>query len=238
LVTEDSALTPLDEGDGRLYTALRRLQEGLKAVRVPCSVDQPQEFIPPTALQRLLEDNVEDFLREKSLVDADRVPSFKELILEKAPKLSATLIDLKKEKFMTPLLQEGITDDDLPFIKPRTKGIFTSLLTRKGQPIRTLKDWDSQSIENFWKKQYRVLSPIFRQGEHYELDVLHPLPFIDIDTTPDYEPSAAGGYGKVTQKYIHPDHHELGDPRVRDVSLQGVLFVFFSHAIIDPRLCS
>ncbi|KAL5336637.1 kinase-like domain-containing protein [Aspergillus crustosus] len=216
LITEGSTLTPLDEGDGLIYTALRRLQEGLKAGRVPCSVGQPQEFIPLPTLQRLVEENVEALLREESIVEADSIPEVAKSIVEEAPKLLATLIDSRKEKLVLPLLQEGITDDDLPFIKPRNKGIFLSLLTKNGRSIRTLKDWDSQSIDTFWKKQYRVLSPIFRQGEHYELDVLHPLPFIEIDTKPDYEPSAAGGYGKVTQRYIHPDHHELGDPRARD----------------------
>ncbi|KAL4865573.1 hypothetical protein BDV12DRAFT_188059 [Aspergillus spectabilis] len=223
------------EGDGRQNTALRRLQEGLKAARVPCSIERPQAFVPRSVLQRLVDENVADFLREELIAESESIPSLVEPISQQAPKLLAILVNVKKEQYMIQFLREEIHDDSLPFIRaPNPQGSGFTLLTKQGQPIQTVKDWDSQSINTFEFKQYRVLSPVFLRGEHYDLDELHILPFIKKDTGPDYKPVAAGGYGEVSQECIHPDHHELEDPSARKEVVVAVKRMFH-NADFEPE---
>ncbi|KAL2822811.1 kinase-like domain-containing protein [Aspergillus cavernicola] len=204
------------ENDSGSNTALKRLQECLKSSRVPSSIDKRQTFVPESSLLRLVIENLKEILREESIVDAERVEPTAQLISQRAVKLFAILVDIKKERHITQFLDEGIHDDNLPFMRPTMfKKSASTLLTKQGESMRTLKDWDSQSTYNFETKQYRVLSPIFRTGEHYELHTLDILPFIEPDTESNYKPFRAGGYGEVTQELIHPDHHAFGDPSER-----------------------
>jgi hypothetical protein len=199
--------------------ALQRLQEGLKAHRLTASIEAPQEFIPRSHLQRLVRENVQEILSEQSIVDVESIPSLGQLISEEATQLFAILVDVKKEKHISDFVKEGIRDKDLPFVRTRKlRRSGSSLLTRHNKPIQTLRNWDEQSIKALENKQYRVLSPVFRSGEHYDLNQLHILPFIEQETEAGYKRVAAGGYGEVSREYIHPDHHEFQTSPARDVS--------------------
>ncbi|KAL4886786.1 kinase-like domain-containing protein [Aspergillus karnatakaensis] len=227
ILNEDSDLILLEEGYGHRYTALERLYGGLKASRVTGS-ESHRAFIPNSVLQRLVENNVVDFLREELLVDTDSISAPAQLIAQKAPKLLAALVDIKKQACILQLLREGIQDKDLPFMRvPNPRGPGFTLFTNERQPIQAVKEWDSSSIFNFENKQYRVLSPVFHLGGHYVLNDLHIPPFIG-DINSDYKPAAAGGFGEVSQQYIHPDHHRLGDPTTREVFPLAVKRMFHS----------
>ncbi|KAL4748706.1 hypothetical protein BDW72DRAFT_179872 [Aspergillus terricola var. indicus] len=220
LHNEDSIGPPTDG-------ALQRLQEGLKKSRLTASIEAPQEFLPRSHLQRLVEENVQEILREQSIVDVESIPLFGRLISEEATQLFAILVDVKKEQHIIEFVTEGIRDKDLPFVRtPRLRRLDSSLLTRQNKPIQTLKNWDGQSIKALESKQYRVLSPVFRSGEHYDLDQLHILPFIEQETETGYKPVAAGGYGEVSREYIHPDHHEFQTSPARDGLVVAVKRMF------------
>ncbi|KAL4759318.1 protein kinase domain-containing protein [Aspergillus foveolatus] len=196
--------------------ALQSLQEGLKAYRLTASIEAPRKFIPRSHLQRLVRENVQEILREQSIVDNKRIPLFGQLISEEATQLFAILVDVKKEQHIIDFLEEGIRDRNLPFVR-------ASKLRRL---VQTINDWDWQSIENLESKQYRVLSPVFRSGAHYELDYLHILPFIEQETEARYKRVAAGGYGEVSREYIHPDHHEFQTSPARDGLVVAVKCMF------------
>ncbi|CBF71834.1 protein kinase family protein [Aspergillus nidulans FGSC A4] len=193
--------------------ALKRLQQGLKDSRIYTS-DRGGRFIPMPIMQRLVADNIKGILMEKNILDVEYISWYAENILQTAAKLSAILayINSDKEKYIIQLLREKIGDDHLPFRQKsglRRSGVY--LVTRQGTMIEALKGWDSKSFENFENKQYRFLSPVFRRGEHYDLDDMHVLPFTKKDTASSSKTVTAGGYGEVFQAHIHPDHHKLGD---------------------------
>ncbi|CBF85566.1 hypothetical protein AN1789.2 [Aspergillus nidulans FGSC A4] len=207
--------------------ALQRLQEGLKAYRLTASIEAPQKFIPRSHLQRLVRESVQEILREQSIVEDKKIPLFSQLISEEATQLFATLVDVKKEHHIIDFLEEGIRDKSLPFVRTRKlRRLGSGLLTRQKKPIQTINDWDWQSIEALENKQYRVLSPVFRSGAHYELDNLHILPFIEQETEVENVPMEAGGYGEVSRECIHPDHHEFQTSPARDGLVVAVKRVF------------
>ncbi|KAL4978776.1 kinase-like domain-containing protein [Aspergillus desertorum] len=208
--------------------ALQRLQSGLKK----CRLEVPQEhveFIPRSEVQRLVDESVEDVLLEESIASSESIQRLSRIIRGQLPKLFAVLVVLKKVDFITEFIDEGINDEDLPFVQAPSSNSrcpTPALLTSQKKPIRTLQSWDPQSIKQLKRKQYQVLSPIFRQGEHYELDGLHILPFIEEDTEEVYKPAAAGGYGEVSRQCIHPDHHEFKTPTAGDALVVAVKRMF------------
>ncbi|KAL4812881.1 kinase-like domain-containing protein [Aspergillus spinulosporus] len=222
-----STLHSEDSIGPRTGGALQRLQEGLKAYRLTASIEAPQEFIPRSHLQRLVRENVQDILREQSIVDDGRIPSFGRLISEEATQLFAILVDVKREQHIIKFIEEGIRDKNLPFVRTsKLRRLGSGLVTRQNKPIQTITEWDWQSIKALESKQYRVLSPVFRSGAHYELDHLCILPFIEQETEVEYGPMEAGGYGEVSREYIHPDHHEFQTSPARDGLVVAVKRVF------------
>ncbi|KAL2802396.1 kinase-like domain-containing protein [Aspergillus granulosus] len=206
----DGASSDIQPGnDGHLPGALQRLQEDLKAYRVASSIERSHEFISRRNLQRLVDGSVHAVLADFDSIESGKVEAYADLISRQAAQLFAILVDIKKEQYIVDFLNEGIRDNDLPFL--RTSRSSLSFITQQGTPIHTLKHWDSQSIGTLELKQYRVLSPIFQRHQHYELNELHILPFVSNDAELDTGPIASGGFGEVTRAYIHPDHHLFGD---------------------------
>ncbi|KAL6238797.1 hypothetical protein BDW75DRAFT_236996 [Aspergillus navahoensis] len=220
LPTRGSTLT-LSDG------ALRRLQQGLKECRLPASLQAHLEFIPRSELQRLVEENVAEILHERSIAAGDEIPRFSKTICRAAPKLFAILVEVKKERHIIEFVSEGIDDDCLPFLQASSScSSCPALVTSQNKEIQTLQSWDIKSINKLKSKQYRVLSPVFREGEHYELDELHILPFIKQETEAEYKPAAAGGYGEVSRECIHPAHHKFETPIPGDKMVVAVKRMF------------
>lgn len=216
LLREKSSFILTPETDDRSCTALQNLQQGLKRYRLESCVDRHLEFVAGPIVQRLVEDNIKTILEEGSLGDVEHISSHCQLISKHATRLFAIFVELKREEYIIPLLKDGIQDDNLPFQRVQTSTQHTMVLvTRQGTNVHALKDWDNEAIKNLEKKQYRVLSPIFRRGEHYELDDLHILPFLNHEADHGGKASAAGGYGEVFRACIHPDNHELEHSSVR-----------------------
>ncbi|KAL2824962.1 kinase-like domain-containing protein [Aspergillus pseudoustus] len=209
-----SSSSSLRADDNNLITGLQQLQEGLKNLRIRSSVESSHMFISEPALQRLVGDTVHDLLRDllgDVEVEAASVDRYAQIISQEAFKLVAVFVDVKKEDRIIGLLDEGLRDSDLPFAKvSRFDESTLALTTKHGVPINSLKSWDSKSLENLQIKQYRVLSPVFRRHEHYELGEHEILPFVHHDTESDSWPKVAGGFGEVYPVRIHRDHHDFG----------------------------
>ncbi|KAL3471753.1 kinase-like domain-containing protein [Aspergillus californicus] len=211
---ESSQLSQL-EGDGLPKTALQELQECLKNNRVVSVTARKPLFIPISVVQRKVDEYLERVLIEESIFDHESIPNFTTRISQDSPRLFAILVDMKRENCIKQFIEEGIDDSNLPFVEPSgSDQAISALLTQQRMPIRTFDGWDGPSLYNFKTKQYRVLSPVFHRGQHYEFDELVILPFIKSDNVfeKDLKAFRAGAYGEVTQERIHPDHHELEDP--------------------------
>ncbi|KAL3487281.1 hypothetical protein BJX62DRAFT_241206 [Aspergillus germanicus] len=142
---------------------------------------------------------------------ADSIRSTAEFISEHAAKLFLSLVSVKKEESIAALLAEGIDDTNLPFIlkDDPSAGPYRVLLSQQGIFIVALKDWDKLSITSLMEKQYSMLCPVFRRGEHYDVSSSHILLLKEkvpgFDTQPHSE-----AFAELRRVYIHPDHHEIG----------------------------
>ncbi|KAL3465115.1 kinase-like domain-containing protein [Aspergillus heterothallicus] len=189
----------------RSAAAVQRFQDGLRNFRIRSSVENSHFFISEPILKHLVDDTVYDILASSNNVDR-----YVQIISQHAVKLFAVLIDMKREDCITQILDEGIRDSDLPFRQALKFDGSTRLATTHEVPIMALQFWDSMSLESLEIKQYRVLSPVFRTHEHYDLLEKNILPFVPHNAEPDSWPKVAGGFGEVYPVCIHQSHHEFG----------------------------
>ncbi|KAI1122255.1 kinase-like protein [Nemania abortiva] len=108
--------------------------------------------------------------------------------VERAKKSFAILGLCEKQAVIWDLLNEGLTDEDLPLSKFEGRGLpITSniLVSRKGKKFESFSKLENIAVENFLEKQWLALAPIFSTpGQHISLDRKNPLPFLDIKYIP------------------------------------------------------
>ncbi|KAI0547048.1 kinase-like domain-containing protein [Xylaria curta] len=140
-------------------------------------------------------------------------------------KIFANLVLIDQLDKINDFVEAGIKDRHLPFRKgSREQGgeKFTLMkrptLNRTGtEPLSCFNAWNPVSKRKFYDNQWRLLSPYFDRAADgsvglYELDEQSIMPWIDIgeEKKGSYIPTEnIGGFGKVTQVTIHPDHHNF-----------------------------
>lgn len=138
-------------------------------------------------------------------------------------KVLAILIIIEKTKSIIKLLEEDVSDSDLPLIKvsrPNDKKLFDLRVSR--QPYKVLrsfqKRWNQLNIRNFDEWQWTTLPVEFvptEHGEvhHYQLEEQRILPFIkdSREQKPHFSQRTEleGGFASVFQVAIHPQHHDF-----------------------------
>jgi len=130
-----------------------------------------------------------------------------------APKVFAILACLKKGPEVRFLLSEGVSDKDLPFKRRRNENRDFELQRKSGEVIKAFESWSDNDIEEFDRIQWWMISPIFEDKGHYELEDATILPFIPFTTNSDTEQKKEGGYSEVYAARIHPAHHNFW-PRI------------------------
>ncbi|KAI0859626.1 kinase-like domain-containing protein [Xylaria cubensis] len=140
-------------------------------------------------------------------------------------KIFANLVLIGQLDKINDFVEAGIKDRHLPFRKAsREQGgekfilVKRPTLNRTGtEPLSCFNDWHPVSKRKFYDNQWRLLSPYFDKTVNgsvglYELDEQSIMPWIDIgeEKKGSYVPTEnVGGFGKVTQVTIHPDHHDF-----------------------------
>jgi hypothetical protein len=122
-----------------------------------------------------------------------------------AKKIFAVLILIENSQLITDVLQQGLTDDNLPFA-------LEAKATASGTRPR---GWPSKVFESFCEKQWSFLAPVFDLLEwktssppHYEFPFQTVLPWVcggRDDTLEDQY----GGFSVVRKVAIHRAHHNL-----------------------------
>ncbi|KAI1271354.1 kinase-like domain-containing protein [Xylaria sp. FL0933] len=138
-------------------------------------------------------------------------------------KIFANLVLIGQLRKINDFVEAGIKDKHLPFRKAAREPIgetFTlvkrATLSRKtSEPVFCFDNWNPVEKRKFYDNQWRLLSPYFDRAPDgsvglYELDEQSIMPWIGIgeERRGTFVPSENhGGYAKVTQVAIHPDHH-------------------------------
>ncbi|KAF9887508.1 hypothetical protein FE257_010086 [Aspergillus nanangensis] len=200
----------LVDGKSNFTPTLQKLRQDVRAAYTPCHFHENVpgwKFLPESSLAQLINlDTVQAVLEEEAIVvDKHQAQQIARKIVHDAPHLYAILVVLGKETSITGLLDEQITDDDLPFQLEDSSSNSQSpgYTTRYGREVVALRSWDSESLKSLELKQYRILTPIFQEDGDHELFKFQSPPFIK------WMPRSVGqgSFSEVFQARIHPDHH-------------------------------
>ncbi|KAF5505070.1 putative cyclin-dependent kinase 8 [Colletotrichum siamense] len=194
-----------------------------------------QEFLPKSQLDRLIHPNSVRLELKRQLPDltedtirsyANRIchgraetieESTTEDLVKSYQKVFAVLVLVNKVNTIERFLEEGLCDADLPlqrYSRKKDADRRKLELRRKKQPGRRLdcfKSWKQVTIRHFEQYQWAVVPPFFTKGkrknvQHYVLEPSTVLPFIFTDNASgDHQ----GGYSRVYEADIHPDHHNF-----------------------------
>lgn len=196
-------------GSGVENQALRAL---LRQRRLECPHGNHNFFIPANALKDLVvvDTVLSNIATSNSRLNDDQVLDYAQKVCQHATKLFAALAYVKMAPSICSLLEEGITDHDLPFVRRKNDGKSFRLLRQSGDQIHTFEEWESKEREKFDRVQMWMIAPVFKLLGHYELDDKAILPFVPFDGMEEMEKkSRQGGYGEVYPVQIHPAHHRF-----------------------------
>ncbi|TVY20106.1 Cyclin-dependent kinase 6 [Lachnellula arida] len=191
------------------------LKKRLRGARKECLKPSQSFFVPRAAQDELLTRDAiaKDIQARNPDIGEDTALESAEKARECAKQLFATLAYIRKGADICPLLQEGITDQDLPLVRA-SDGSF-SLQRRTGEPIKTFEEWNDEDLEQFDRVQYWMTAPVFQDKKHYNLDENAILPFMKFKSS-ETQQAKQGGYSEVFPVRIHPAHHEFWEPSGRE----------------------
>ncbi|TGJ88264.1 hypothetical protein E0Z10_g451 [Xylaria hypoxylon] len=138
-------------------------------------------------------------------------------------KIFAILVLINQLHKINDFVEAGIKDRHLPFRKSGREPVGESFVLVKRptlnkttcEPVSCFNNWNPVEKRKFYDNQWRLLSPYFDRASDgsvglYELDEQSIMPWVAIgeEKRGTFVPSEnVGGYAKVTQVAIHPDHH-------------------------------
>ncbi|KAI8623224.1 kinase-like domain-containing protein [Xylariaceae sp. FL1651] len=138
-------------------------------------------------------------------------------------KIFAILVLIGQVRRIEPFAKEGIKDRHLPFRKsPSDSTTDDYILLRRTtldkynpKPMTCFDTWSQVEKRKFYQEQWSLLSPYFARASDgsvalYELDeqAIIPRTSIGVEKQGSFAPlENLGGYSKVTQVVLHPDHH-------------------------------
>ncbi|KAI9040770.1 glucose-methanol-choline oxidoreductase [Aspergillus affinis] len=158
-----------------------------------------QNFVPVSSRRELITMmTVLTILQELGITDKASSTALARGILESSDIIFAFLVHQNAEASILSFIQEGIRDDDLPFIMSHDK---STLETKDGRPIGSVEDWDSDSIRRLESDQYRYQAPIFHYQQHCELSDNCVFPITDLGAEEDFP--------NVFRAQIHAEHHDF-----------------------------
>lgn len=185
--TTKSGTADRDKAD--LKTVRKELRASFKPSRA-WTEDANDEFIPRKTLTNILtHKTIQSLLHQKpksSLVNLDDIIGEKKRI-----KIFAILLLIKKTQHIGHLIQQGVSDDDLPLGQDR---------------LKTCLRLEDRPVKDFLSYQYEVNVPVWDFSAH-EIHEEHynrrqQIPFLRKHRV------SSGGQGIVWRVEIHRDHYE------------------------------
>jgi hypothetical protein len=190
-----------------------QLVKYLRQARIPY---QREFFIPLSELEKLITASVvEEILNENRDMKPADARTYANRVEQSSKKLFAILSYLKNGTAIRSLLDNKLSDQDLPF--KLTVEDWSLWRREPEERIQAFDKWDDQKREDFERIQWWMIAPVF---DKENLDCLMLaneaiLPFIPIEEhekeNGEIPYMKMGGYSEVTAYRIHPAHHNFWD---------------------------
>lgn len=155
-------------------------------------------FLPQSSIDELItEDTIKAVLQTKETDDA-----FYKRVFQIARKTFAILVLIDKVSFMRRLTEAGFTDRTLPHYRKDERENYKEFNSDELTSSKLLDAWESETVDEFLKKQWLVLAPVFdTPGQRFHKDPRSPLPITQINDIP-------GSYRLRFRGRIHPAHQQ------------------------------
>lgn len=145
-------------------------------------------------------------------------------------KIFAILVLVEKVPAIIDFIQQGLFDNDLPFVFRDGTGdragsfdVYRKVKQRDRKPdneveLQFFQEWNDSTLDSFNQNQWQLLAPFFSlvskdntNVSHYNLGSNVVLPFIEDDVV-DEPPAQHGGFAEVRRVKIHRAHQDLSMP--------------------------
>src|SRR5579871_1983024 len=178
------------------------LYQQLKECLLECPLEGQKMFLPLSDLnEKITRDSVKGQLPCLETFCHRNLPN---KILQQAKKVFAILVLMYEPHKIKGLLQDGLTDDQLPL---QAKKINNNNVVESvhGKIFKSFNTWRNEArVEDFLEKQWLVQAPVFDPtGKHFVLDLKCALPFKCID-----QKAEKGALSIVYKGTLHPAHQE------------------------------
>ena len=185
------------------------LKEQLLSARIEYPPTSHLFFVPRSDQESLITALVVADILSTKFPESAEVNKVAENTCRYARQLFAILASMKKGAEICPLLNDAISDRDLPLRRiPNDQNLF-ALQLQTGESIPTLEKWNQRDLEKFDRIQWWMTAPVFKYQEHHDLDDNVILPFIPFTSNAETQEPKQGGYSEVYPACVDPAHHEF-----------------------------
>jgi hypothetical protein len=166
-------------GSDSLQTPGDLLKEQLHGARREWPIGSHKFFVPRCAQESLITEAVVKLVMQAGdpSIQDDKAEKYAKKTCQRARQFFAILTCIGKGHEMRSLLRQGVSDKDLPLRREVPK---FKLKRETGGRIRALDRFSQEHLENFDRIQWWMISPVFEDKEHYDLEDNTALPFISI----------------------------------------------------------
>ncbi|KAF5599301.1 meiosis-specific serine threonine kinase mek1 [Fusarium pseudoanthophilum] len=201
------------------YLPLDELDRIMNYKSVSDELKRLELFKEPELSRRALEIQGEAGFNRQDELDPDQTDSggnTRECPTRK--KIFACLVLLGKVATITQVLDEGLSDADLPFNLDPDRVKLVKRDKTFAEPIAAFHNWMEHEAYMFYTYQWYMLSPYFilagndvSRVTHYTMSYMIPLPFSVVETMPDSASSPVYEYLGMQKIEIHHAHHSHGN---------------------------
>ncbi|KAF2236035.1 kinase-like protein [Viridothelium virens] len=210
-------------GNSETMELREALKKRLRKERIECPQFSQQHFIPWPAQKKLItEDTIRKvIIAEHPHLNHNEVKQYVQRTFQKASTLFAILAYMKSPQEICGLLDEGITDEQLP-LRRKTHGLEGKALAsqwilearpgdgKTAARIKLINDWQPDQREKFSKAQRLMTAPVFQRNVRLPLDDDVVLPFMYPEGNKK-RPETRGGYSEIQIRRPYEWHHDFWD---------------------------
>ncbi len=187
------------------------LKDQLEEARIEWPEKSHKFFVPRSTQEELITPTnvIQDILARGAEISEEAAEKYANDACRYARQLYATLACLKKGPEICSLLDEQVTDEDLPLVRKPSKKCKFALCRKNGETIKTMENWKNKHLEDFDRIQWWMIAPVFIPRERHKFDANITLPFVPFSENDETKEKKHGAYSKVYPVRIHPAHHEF-----------------------------
>lgn len=161
-----------------------------------------RQYIPESAITRYVtKESIKAELKRSGDWVTSRNCLAEKVVEGKAQRIFIILVYIREPRAIKALLHGGFTDGDLPVVR-QNQQLHS---TRNAKVFTPPKHWQPQTVNDFIKKQWLVLAPLFRIWEHDKIiNPECPLPFLEVDERDHIRENQSA----IFKAQIHQSHQQ------------------------------